>query len=570
MNQPALYTLPEEVLQRICRVLATRVYPFYPTAPHGLVTLALTCRCLSEIALDVLWSTLQSLSPLLCTLPEDLFAFLPVPANGDGEYQYERYKAAFLRDPVPQDFVRLATYSIRVTVIDANARNPAFWDIGRKFPTEVWDVLLRHAPKPLLPNLRSLYHTERPVQDEELVPGRGFFHPADLLFGPNLRVVQLAGLWIHPHRPTKAIQALSRATQLVESLRLEARIGRPSNYASLACPELRGFDRLVYFGGYSINVGPDALTALGSLPSLQEMLLHVEPADYTWDALQHGRHASFFPALTKLTLYNIAFEWCAAFLHTVSCAALQQLHIRVHDPYCVTPDGAVFEALCAAIGSLPSGASLHDLDIRSPRTAEVVQMPAYHARHIAPLVRLKGALRRLYVRGPCQIDVDDATLEAMARAWPDIQEIMLPWVDHPDHIDDTTHDEGLENSEPPPYMPRATLAGLDALVRRCPQLAHLALAFDMRFVPELGEQAYPVRALEQVSALKQLSAEGSVLEDPIGVAAFLALMCPRLKKAGGDDWQDVMWYYLAFCRIREEEKKWAAARGRGLQGAASA
>lgn len=467
--------------------------------------------------------------------------------------------------------MRFSAYSIRVMEIAFNAAQPLSWDIGRKIPTDVWDVLLRSAPKPLLPNLRLLAHQERPITDEELVPGREFFHPADLLFGPNLRVVQLTSLWIHPRRPTKVIQALSRATQLVESLRLEARIGPPSNYASLSCPELRGFVRLVYFGGYSINVGPEALTALGSLPSLQEMLLHVEPADYTWDALQHERHASFFPALTKLTLYNIAFEWCAAFLLTVSSAALQQLHIRVHDPHCVTPDGAVFEALCTAIGSLPSGSSLHDLDIRSPRTAEVVLLPAYHARHIAPLVGLKGALRRLYVRGPCQIDVDDATLEAMARAWPNIQEIMLPWVDHPDHIDDTTHDEGFENSEPPPYMPRATLAGLDALVRRCPQLTHLALAFDMRFVPELGERLNPVRAPEQVSALKQLSAEGSVLEDPIGVAAFLALMCPRLRKVGGEEgWQDVTWYYLAFCRIREEEKKWARARGGGLQGAASA
>lgn len=95
MNQLTIFTLPEEVIRRICRLLAARVYPFYPTAPRGLVpvSLVLTCRCLSQIALDVLWHTLRSPLPLLCTLPEDLFAFRPVTASPDGEFNYEKYEA---------------------------------------------------------------------------------------------------------------------------------------------------------------------------------------------------------------------------------------------------------------------------------------------------------------------------------------------------------------------------------------------------------------------------------------------------------------------------------------------
>ncbi|OJT14699.1 hypothetical protein TRAPUB_8752 [Trametes pubescens] len=321
-----------------------------------------------------------------------------------------------------------------------------------------------------------------------------------------------------------------------------------------------------------MNVGPDALAALGSLPHLQDMLLHVDPADYTWDALQHGRPASFFPALTKLTLHDIAFEWCAAFLNTVTSDVLQKLHIRTRDPHCNAPDGLLFEALCVAIGSLPSGATLHDIDIRSPRLADV-NRPAYPPRHIAPLTGLKGALRRLYVRGPCQIEVDDATLEAMAHAWPDIREITLPWLTHPEHLDDVTYDE--EQSEPwdpeETYLPKATLAGLAALARGCPHLTDLVHTFDMRFIPELDERRRRSRVRAprpEALALERLSVEGSVFDDPIGVSAFLALACPRLRKVGGDDWYDVSWYYASFLRIREQEKKWAVDRGRGLQGAA--
>lgn len=61
--------------------------------PRGLVSLASSCRYLSQIALDVLWHTLGSPRPLLCTLPADLFAFVPVETVADGERNYGVHKA---------------------------------------------------------------------------------------------------------------------------------------------------------------------------------------------------------------------------------------------------------------------------------------------------------------------------------------------------------------------------------------------------------------------------------------------------------------------------------------------
>lgn len=88
--------LPQDVLLGICRLLATangsEVYDGL-TPPRGLVSLASSCRYLSQIALDALWHTLESPRPLLCALPADLFAFVPVETVADGERNYGVHKA---------------------------------------------------------------------------------------------------------------------------------------------------------------------------------------------------------------------------------------------------------------------------------------------------------------------------------------------------------------------------------------------------------------------------------------------------------------------------------------------
>lgn len=87
--------LPQDILLHICRLLAANDRGLYDglMTPRGLVSLASSCRYLSQIALDVLWHTLGSPRPLLCTLPADLFAFVPVETVADGEHNYGVHKA---------------------------------------------------------------------------------------------------------------------------------------------------------------------------------------------------------------------------------------------------------------------------------------------------------------------------------------------------------------------------------------------------------------------------------------------------------------------------------------------
>lgn len=471
-----------------------------------------------------------------------------------------------LRDPVPPDFTRFYLYSTRIRKIGSfSDRYPIAWAGSREVSEDAWGVLLHHAPKPLLPNLRSLQHEEKPYKSEELaLPGRGFFRPADAFFGPSLRSVLLNGLWEYPTRPDEVIKKMSRTSLLIESLWMEAKMSPPPEFASLSCPELGVFIHLTHFEGWTMNVGPDALLALGSLPRLQDMLLHVEPADFTWDALQHGRHACFFPALTKLTLHNIAFEWCTAFLHTLTSAFLQKLLLRVRNPpraVCV-PDSMLFEALCAAIGSLPCGTSLHEIEIRFPRIPDVARS-TYQPRHIAPLAGLKGALRRLSIFVPRQIIVDDVTLDAMARAWPHIQALFLPWREHLQTDGVADDEERWPRLCPNPeddHFPQATLAGLAALVRRCTRLTTLMLALDMRVVPELETPPASLH-LPWGCGLQCLTLAGSVLCDPVAVSAFFAMACPQIKNIGNGCRDEMDWYYSRFLRIRGQERKWLLRRG---------
>lgn len=70
-TKSVLCALPKKLIRQICWELA---YDGNDTASsRALLPLSLTCRHISELALDVIWDTLPSMSPMLrLLLPEDL------------------------------------------------------------------------------------------------------------------------------------------------------------------------------------------------------------------------------------------------------------------------------------------------------------------------------------------------------------------------------------------------------------------------------------------------------------------------------------------------------------------
>lgn len=94
MAQPTILTLSQEVLLRICYWIIPPprfdASEEFQAMPRALVALALSCRTLSEAALDVLWYALESPWPLLYTLPRDLCVFVTIE---EGLYGYKERKA---------------------------------------------------------------------------------------------------------------------------------------------------------------------------------------------------------------------------------------------------------------------------------------------------------------------------------------------------------------------------------------------------------------------------------------------------------------------------------------------
>ncbi|EIW54861.1 uncharacterized protein TRAVEDRAFT_50997 [Trametes versicolor FP-101664 SS1] len=417
-----------------------------------------------------------------------------------------KQQAQFLRDPVPSDFSRFTIYSIRIKKIGYDQDTcPLGSTQNCMLGFDIWDALLLHGPKPLLPSIRSLFHSEEKFRAERNHVEVDSFEASPLLFGPELREVDLRVPEIRAvypeHRPAELVKQLALAAPLLERLTLQAhRLWHlPGTKSScLSGSGIGEFRRLVYFSGHSIHVDPEALLALGSLPSLRDIRLHVDSQKYAWDALPHERHSKeLFPGLTKLDLYYTDFDWCSAFLRVATPTSLQTLWIT--DERAVVP-ALQLEGLCASIGDLPCAHSLRELIITTGRNLSNMERVVCHPRRIAPL--------------------------------------LVP-----------------------------SLSGLRRI--KFPRIMVLALALDMRVVPELATRlpsAPRACELHASASLKQLFAVGSVPRDPLRFAAFLCATFPQLEavQCYADLRGQVEWYHRRLVIVRQQERKWALAHGRNL------
>lgn len=88
-TESVLCSLPKKLILQICWELA---YDGNDTAsPRALLPLSFTCRHISELALDVIWDTLPSLSPMLrLLLPEALRVLRDIDTVARDLFEVER------------------------------------------------------------------------------------------------------------------------------------------------------------------------------------------------------------------------------------------------------------------------------------------------------------------------------------------------------------------------------------------------------------------------------------------------------------------------------------------------
>lgn len=455
-----------------------------------------------------------------------------------------------------------------------------------RIPHAVWKALFAFAPKPLLPNLRSLYHWERGAQ-----PGATYypteFHPADLLFAPDLREADL--FFRSPYgefgHATDVVRTLAGVAPALERLNVEVNSQLPCSWdaGSLRCTELGLFTRLTSFTGRTVCIYPDALMALGSLPCLESLLVHIYPKDYSWDTLPHERRTEFFPALQELVLHKIGFEWCASFLRVLASSSLRALSLRCE--HHELPPPLLLEDLCTAISEHPSCGTITDLliiigytefqpgheDLGLSSTywdGQYSESERYRSANIAPLFTALFALRRLVIKGACITIIDDAMLDTIAQRCPDIVELVLGW--DPD-VELRPEDERSPEDDD---FPLVTPSALLRLARRCPRLHTLALAANMGWPPPSDSGLPPAPPLHLLGPaapqLRKFDVTGSLFCDGVCAASVLSLLFPRLSVLSGrfadeEDGLAVRELYSHSARIRAQERACAARAGKRLR-----
>lgn len=478
----------------------------------------------------------------------------------------------FHREPVPEDFRRFTTYASRVRELNTEGGNT---ELSHKhdIPFDVWSKLMHYGPQPLLPNLRSLHHSEihRYNCCEPRLAGRGPVYRSEFLFGPRLKEVFIEfGDWpCDEQRPTEVAESLSYRSPLVESLKIEhSTISFRHPFHDSAMPArlsgsaIAAFLHLVKFESYWAYVSPAALLALGSLPKLQELLVHVDLTEYDWEALPHGRQYGLFSALKDLTIYKAPSEWCAAFMDIVSSSSLWRVHIKDCDSGHHPLPPLQLEAFFASLGRHPSSHTIQELDVTTCGWGGMLP-PIYGSQHIAPLLSL-SALQKLSIFGHCLVIVDDALLESITWAWPNLQSLYFCWPNFGMII-------GIPDPRPGELgFPQATLAGVLFLARYCPHLTSLDLAMDLRNIPCLDDHRPPVFLWPtHPPPLKTLCLPGLSLreDDEPALAMLLSVVFPRLKSFKMD-WREagsslrVMRMHEQFTRIRWQERRWMISNGR--------
>ncbi|OJT09901.1 hypothetical protein TRAPUB_13644 [Trametes pubescens] len=427
------------------------------------------------------------------------------------------------------------------------------------------------------------YHWERGEQ-----PGAAYypteFHPVDLLFGPELKEADISfrSPYGDADHATDVVRTLAGVAPALEHLNVEVNSQLPCTWdaGSLHCKELGLFTRLTSFTGRTVCISPDALVALGSLPCLESLLVHIYPNDHSWDMLPHERRADFFPALQQLVLHKIGFEWCASFLRVLASASLRALSLRCE--HHELPPPLLLEDLCAAISEHPSCGAITDLFITIGYTEfqpgredfglsltywsdQYSESETYRPETITPLFTAMPALQRLVIEGQCITIVDDSMLDSISQRCPNIVELVLAW--DPD-VEPRPDDERAPEDDD---FPRVTPSGLLHLVRHCPRLHTLALAVNMSRPPPSRTGRSPAPPLHlsgpAVHPLRKFDVTGSLLGDRVVAASVFSLLFPQLSElscrfAEEEDWLDVTELYTQLVRIRKQERVCAEREGR--------
>ncbi|TRM58874.1 hypothetical protein BD626DRAFT_573137 [Schizophyllum amplum] len=450
----------------------------------ALSKLSRVSRDWSDVANIYLWETLDSLLPLLCLMPADLWYLLPSLFN-------------FTRPLTPVDWTPVLRRSCLVKVLS----------MREEYNTPYAAAVLHSmygCPPPftLLPRLRSLSLNMH--RDPRLTRTRFYLR----LIPPSLRVLQVTGPWPQGIGFTRIAEACPGLEWLdCDCSKLEDTTGGTTS--DLACGTL-GWQSLTGVNLRLGRMGLAVLPSLARLPSLSSISIRCFESDQNKPILPNNS----FPSLSYLMLCGIHLP----VVDTILCSwTMRRINTLSLTPYTSSSPDELLHTIrcmrehCEALGLLEL---LIDFGISDPDRWPL------RFEHLAPLAHFQNLLD-VTVRGPWQTDINDGEFAQLAKWWPRMKRFMI----------------GM-NIYRSGGARLCTLSTLHSFAMGCGNVTHFTLPLTAAVIPSV-DSSPTIRHL----SLKTLSVGDAPIEDPQEVALFLSQLFPNLEKVqykGGieDDEED--------------------------------
>ncbi|KAI5890677.1 uncharacterized protein SCHCODRAFT_02350880 [Schizophyllum commune H4-8] len=492
---PSKHTLPMHLCLAVPEIMILICDVIQESGKYDgtLAALATCCRAFYMPAVSALWRDLNTLMPLLLSLPHDLWSteneghrFVCVLDIPESNTLLTLVKVAS-RPVKPKDLQRFFHYTSMVRTLRVS------W-----LPDATCHAALElSCPTPLLPNLRRL--------EWGLDASSQRFHQILFFLSPTI-------VCLHLHIPS-AVHALSLLPRLpilcpgVRDVRLQGIMRNTAedqlDLVSNAVCQWEGLQVVSM-----PHLSNEDLPRLASVPELAELTLYC-PHSGVQEIPRVGRSA--FLALRSLSICPTFMEYGVLLIRAIPKLRLHRLSITFFD----TNSWHEWSSIIAAIISTCDRTTLSELDIDESAEYDIEQLVA--AGDTSPWPRaFDYRTMQLLVSFTALTDLslvcwggfllNDAEIHSLAQAWPQLVSLKL-----------------RAGRIMRPFA--CTLCALISFAQCCPHLRHLAL--DLDACSPAYEQTDKHGARQRT--LRYLDVDRSPIKSAIAVAAFITTVFPDIQ-----------------------------------------
>ncbi|KAG1885522.1 hypothetical protein F4604DRAFT_1572914 [Suillus subluteus] len=486
-----------------------------------LLALALTCKSFTGLALDLLWEDLSGLAPLIRCLPVNLWK------NVNGHLVSQTL--THTRETMTiDDWSIFCKYSYRVRSLKTAANT---------FGTGIWRTLnCPPFPLPLLPNLVSLVWGE--TASETFLSIRLFVTPKlttldiahKIIFGLSEQSILLCIPMLCPSVSNFSIHREIEAGDISTSLQYW------SHLSSVSTGEIS-------------EVAIQYLSNLASLRFLKFRLPSTPLFVGTQRRLQ--RHA--FCALQELTVESETLQDLDAFFQTLSISP-EVLSFTITDE--TTSTTLVLPSLISRLPNVCAHSSLQQVQFSvadwSTDINNTIEIASFQ-----PLSVFRN-LRKLGFEIDPYLQLDDAALLQMVKAWPLLEELHFNKSRMRHHVTSNT---------------------FVSLLQHCPYLVSVGIAVDWSAIDKDNIPAdVPYHGFAH-KALSHAFFSTSKIHHPTRIAAFISAIAPNMKSVEAWDidmyaedpdfdkyfsrWHLVQFLVKFFSVVREQGRRMVLNAGEG-------